>query len=493
MYKKRSLAYMNFANCNKKSIATGQIVVPCILQLKKEKKSIKGNSYYILVVNTLNKTPVFVQFTSKKTDGITATPFEPKMKKVKKDVKEKDEENDFIEKPEDDRIIKKNGVYGTFLKPFSTIMVTTFDRNGSLLLERSQVFKLSLIADAYNDMISFKAGEIILESKWCGITKEIFVKHFLNTELSIIPTQFNIIPSTFPSHTDPKYYSRPFVLPLSNDTSLFKDVEIVLDVEDPKRFYGKDKETDKLIPSVNTDIGSDQIRNNMSVVFENEKEKYFFKFAYMPNIWNIFGISDVDKWSKSAGRMILNASSWFAYGSSKLDDIKLMKANAETIDDNDGLDFGMPIDELPSPSCDDSSINNKNDLIATTGFISNFSLNLNETIKKAGISLSYDFILKNYGPESEFIYNSDNQNPLNTGWKTKIFTKDESFIFNLTETDEYIRNPLLKELKDRNDVKYYGIFSVGNDLPYEKVNEENFETFLIESKITPSSVFILSE
>ena len=99
MYKKRSANYMNFANSNKKSIASGQTVVPCIVQLKKEKKSQKGNSYFILVVQTLNRSPVFVQFAPKKGDGPNPTPFQPAMKRVKKDESSENEEE--IEVPED--------------------------------------------------------------------------------------------------------------------------------------------------------------------------------------------------------------------------------------------------------------------------------------------------------------------------------------------------------------------------------------------------------
>lgn len=497
MYRKRTSNYMKYAQNNKKSIASGQTVVPVILSLKKEKKSSKGNSYYILVVQTLNKSPVFVQFAAQK-QGNDKVPFQPATKRVKREATEEGAEPVEVEVPEDDRIIKKDGCYGTTVKPCSTLMLTSFDNKGCAGLERGMVFKVSISADTYQNNINFKCGEVIMETNQSMITKAVFQKYFMNSEMAVIPTKSNIDPDSFPVGTDPKYFTRPFVLPLSDDTPLFKGLEILVDPEDPKRFFAKEKDTDKLLPSVNTEVGPDQVRNNMSVAFLTDKEKYFFKFGYQPQVWSVFGVTDLDKWAKVAGRLMFSAANWFVYGSSKLDDIKSMRTNAD-VDDEPGLDYGYGygMDDMDDGSDEPASEMKQAEedgMISTTGYISTMTLDLKNTVKKAGIELKPEWVASKFGPEGSYNFScEDTPNPINSGWRSKL-ERGISAIFNFTEMEDFQRPAFVKEAASKGNVKYYGVFPCGNDGPYEHVNTDKpIEEYLDQTSTLPATVFAVVE
>lgn len=498
MYRKRTSNYMKYAQSNKKSIAAGSTVVPAIVSLKKEKKSAKGNSYFILVVQTLNKSPVFVQFAAQK-QGNEKVPFQPSTKRIKRESAEEGVEAVEVEVPEDDRITKQDGAYGTTIKPCSTLMLTSFDRNGCANIERGTVCKVSIAADTYQDNINFKCNEVIMETNTSTITKGVFQKYFMNSEMTVVPTKSNIDPESFPVGTDPRYYTRPFVLPLSDDTPLFKELEILVDPEDSKRFYAKRKEDDKVVPSVNTEVGPDMVRNNLSVVYATDKEKYFFKYAYTPSVWNVFGITDLDKWSKTAGRMMFSASNWYAYGSSKLDDIKSMRSNADA-DDEGGLDYGYGgygmdgMDDGEDEPAADMKQAEDDGMVSTTGYISTMTIDLKTTVKKAGIELKADWVASKYGPEGNYNFSPEDQpNPLNSGWRSKL-ERGISSIFNFTEMDDYMRTPFAKEAEQKGNVKFYGIFAAGNDAPYENVNTDKpIEEFLDETSTMPATIFAVVE
>jgi len=498
MYRKRTTNYMKYALSNKKSIAPGSTVVPVIVSLKKEKKSAKGNTYFILVVQTLNKSPVFVQFAALKQGGEKVS-FQPATKRIKRESTEENSEPVEVEVPEDERITKQDGSYGTIVKPCSTLILTSFDRNGCVNLDRGMICKVSISADSYEDNINFKCNEVIMEPNTSTITKGVFQKYFMNSDMTVIPTKSNIDPESFPVGTDPKYFTRHFVLPLSDDTPLFKELEVLVDPEDSKRFYAKRKEDDKIVPSVNTEVGPDMVRNNLSVIYATDKEKFFFKYAYSPSVWNVFGICDLDKWSKTAGRMMFSAVNWYAYGSSKLDDIKSMRSNAEA-DDEGGLDFGYggygmdDMDEGEDEPAPDMRKAEDEGMISTTGYISNMTIDLKATAKKAGIELSSGWVSSKYGPEGNYNFSpEDTPNPLNSGWRSKL-ERDIASIFNFTEMDDFMRLPFIKEAEHKGNVKFYGIFAAGNDAPYENVNTDKpIEEFLDENSIMPATIFAVVE
>lgn len=494
--------YFNFARSNRQSVAPGHTVVPTIVQLKKDMKSAAGNAYAFFVVQTLNRSPVFVQFAPSK-DKVTkvSTPYQPAMKRVKRtegaEEEASEEASEEIEVPEDDRVSKRDGAYGVVLKPFSTIMVTSYDRAGASALDVGKISKMSLIADFYRDNVNYKAGDIILDNGAAGdINGEVFERYFLNGEMGVIPTLDNIDPASFPADTNPKYYKRPFVLPLSDDTpQLFNEVEIVVDPEDPKSFVAKRKEDDVMVPSVTIDVGQDRVRNGMSVVYGTTTAKYFMQYAYRSDIWApCFGITCVDKWVKSAGRMIFSASKWYAYGSSSLEDIRSMRGNAES--ESDGLDYGYgggvddDVDDSPSAPMQRAA---EGGMVTTTGFISTMSLDLPGTIKKAGLPLSKEWVEGKYGPSGEYSFESTDMvdHPLNKSWRSKLI-RGLPLVLNVTEADDGTRYVMLKELASNPRATYYGIFAAGDDRPYEHTGTDTpLEAMLDEAKIMPSTLFVV--
>lgn len=489
---------MNFEQKNRTSVGAGLSVVPAMVELKYEKKTDKC-VFYSILVQTLNRKPTFVQFGQQKsaTTG-EREPFQPAMKRVKReDVATPDPADDSdatVEVPVNDKIIKRDGSYGTIVEPFSKIWITTFDRAGCLTVESGTIVKLAICSDFYSGNITYKANEV-KSADIKAITAPVFQKYFQNTPISTIPTIKNI---PQPVDVNPKYYGRSFVLPLSDDTPVFKDVEICVDPEDRKRFFCTQKDTDQQFVGVNMDLGEGKTRNNMGVIYDGGDQKYFFKYAYKSDAWKCFGIDDVDMWAKSAGRLMFNAKCWYAFGSSKLDDVKCMRSNADVDDGAGGADYGygaygMDIDDIEDVA---TPVEEKvsDDIVASTGFVSSMSIDLAKTAEAAGIELSKDFIKKHYGPEGFYNYNPEFVNALNTGWRTRIARGEHGVTFNLTEMNDDVRPGFIRDTADKK-VKFYGIFPVGDDRPYEQVRAEggNLEQFLEENKLFPSTIYAVTE
>jgi hypothetical protein len=503
MYKKRSADYTAFAKNNRKSIGQGHTVVPVMVLSKFEKKTEKMQTYYSLMVQTLNKEPVFIQMASIK-DPVTKSnvPFEPPSAKRAKveDSEEDDEDVDGEEEDVTSEFVKEDGRWGVTVNPGTMMWVTTFDRAGGKVVDRSSVAKLSLIADSYKGRVGFKAGEVIFEAP-PGVTRALFTKYFVDSSMVVVPTKDNIDPADFPEGTKSEHISRAFVLPLSSDTDLFTDVEVIVDPEDPKRFVGKKKDVQKEFPSVNTDTGGDSPQNAFSVVYkEKNGTKYFFKYAYFPEVWSCFGIAEVDKWALCAGRLMFSAVSWFAQGSSKLDNILSMRANADA---DDGMDFGGD-DADPymasygeEPCAADSSMTEAaaGGMVATTGFIASMSVDLVATVKKAGIALP----LKWVGEYSSGMYKyqikkTDSpddavKNTLNDDWRISL-ERRAKVVYNFTEMVDVDRANFLRELEGRTDVCFYGIFAVGDDRPYEYVGDD-FGGYMSTNRLFPVTIFAL--
>lgn len=525
MYRnKNKRNYMDVVRKNNTQISTGYTVIAAILELVKEKKSAKGNTYYFCKATTLNRSGQFIQYEQKKDrDTREDIPFDPPTKRAKVTNDETGEttEEDVL----DDKLVVKreeDNTFGYMLQPGSSIMFNTFDRTINTLVAGT-VCKVALIADLYRGDVSFKVSSVITDSD-PSMSAQLFKKYITGSALAAIPTVHNIDPKSFPESTDPKYYARAFVLPLSDDTKDFRDVNIALDCEDPDRFFGRVKEPAKFykgindpetkLVSVNTGSG-DKISNTLSVVFTDANNKTtYFRFGYMPNVWECFGITDVNQWAKSAGRMIFNAKDWFAYGTSRLADIKSMAANAD-VDDGAGYDFGAPVcgddddgagyggygdfegangvantDADEDTSRDDVDFN-------TTGFINSMSVNLVSTVKASGIELPRNYVEEIMARgKYKFVANPEVRpdNKLNHGWMVRVERRERG-IYNVTELDELSRQPFLEDTRGISNLKFYGIFPVGDDGAYEHVqgDDHDIATYARDNKVSPSTIYAVIE
>jgi hypothetical protein len=540
MYKKRNASYLKFAESNRKSVGVGQAIVPALVELKKDLKSKSGTSYNFLVVSTLNRKPLFVQFAQVKDENNAHVPFEPPMKRVQLEtkvvktepvkmesvkmepVKSKSEpvksepgksksvsepvksklepgksgtvkselvkpEVSYEMVPEHGDVVKQNGQYGVTILPNSRLMITSFDRNGCASVGSGATVKLALVADMYGGRITFKASDVTVEG--ADITREAFNKYYAGSQLAVVPTKDNIDPDSFPADTESKFITRSFVLPVSGDTSEFKDVEILVDPEDARRFSGKNKDEETLYPCVNTEVSTDKNQNSMSVVYTGlDDQKYFMKFAFTPQCWTCFGVTDVAKWTKCAGRMMFSAVNWFALGSSKLDNILSMRTNVD--DDDDGNDYGLAdydmTEESSAPVAADMGT-----MVATTGFVSKMSVDLSKTVQRAGVELSGEWVAARFGTEGSYSFNPETPpSGINSGWRARL-QRGGKFVFNVTEFTDDIRPAFFREAKSIKDVKFFGIFAVGDDQVYEFAGPGPLEARLDEKKLIPSLVFAI--
>lgn len=497
MYKqnnKRSAIHLAMAKANKRSISTGYAVVPMLFEFCKEKKSKANNTYYFCKGVTLNKKGMFIKFEEKRDKKTKEViPFEPPTKRVKV--------GDDVEDVVDESVaVKQDDCYGHVLPPNSSIIFNTFDRV-ALSIPSGTVCKVSIIADMYENQISFKVGSIMTDSD-PSINSILYKKYIAGTPLAEVPSKYNIDPASFPESVDPQYYSKSFVLPLSKDNDTFSDIDILVDPEDAERFWGTKKDDKHRYPSINTDIEQDKTANSMGVVFVgNDNKSAFMKFGYFPDIWECFGISNAEKWAKSAGRLIFNAKSWYIYGTSKLSDIMRMPANAE--DDSEGLDFGMAEDSgygNYGAGEDDETEHkqvecNKDMDVTTTGFIASASLDLVGTIKSAGIELPRSYVEEIMARGVyKYVVDPQYQNTLNNSWMLRVERGDKG-VFNVTEFDEITRGPFLEDTRKIENLTFYGVFPVGNDSPYEFVETEDntFVDFIKSNKITPSTIYAVVE
>jgi hypothetical protein len=492
MYKnKNKRTFMAIAQKNGRSINTGYIVLPVILEFAKEKKSAAGNTYYFCKATSLNQKGVFVQYELKKDRDTKETiPFQPPTKRSKV-VDEDTGEEVEREVVDEDLAVKQEDAYGYIVKPGTSMMFNTFDRN-AIKVPPGSICKVSCIADMYRGEVSFKVGSVITDTD-TALTPRLYRKYIQGSTLEVIPTKDNIDPASFPDTMDPKYYSRSFVLPLSDDTQSFRDVTVAVDPEDPERFWGSVKEPAKLwsaitdpttkFVSVNMPTDTDKVANALSVIYTDKAGKRtYVKFAYLPNVWTCFGITAVDKWAKVAGRMIFNAKNWYAFGSSRLVDIKKMAANADA-DAEDGLDFGMGGTSYGDGEYDgygeyegaqDGPQETPDDVdFITTGYITSMVLSLPETVKASGIPLPREYVEEIMARgKYKFSFNPESQpeNKLNSGWMVRLSRGDKA-VYNVTELDELARQPFLEDSRTVENLTFYGIFPVGDDGPYEHVSE----------------------
>lgn len=486
MYKNKSKReWVAIAKRNTKSVATGYTVVTAILEFVKEKKSAAGNTYYFCKAQTLNRADVPVQFEDKGGDG------ESPLKRPRTD---------------DDDGAAAGPPPVHILRPGSSIRFNTFDRTVSSLVTGT-VCKISLIADMYRGEVAFKVGSVMTDPD-PALNVRLYKKYIQGGPLGEIPTKDNIDTEAQGPDTDPQYYGRAFVLPLSDDTESFTEVSLALDCDDPERFWGKVKEPSKLWPSisdpdtkfvsVNMPSG-EKVINTLSVIYTAlDGKRTYVKFGFLPKIWECFGITNVDKWTRSAGRLIFNAKDWYAYGSSRLVDIKKMAANAGDDGPSDGYDFGGYGADV-EPVMDDGVVQRSDDVeVTSTGFISSMVVNLPDTVRAAGIELPRAYV-EEIMARGKYKYTFDTkiqpENPLNVGWMLRL-ERREKCVFNVTEFDELSRQPFLEDTRALK-VKFYGIFPVGDDGPYEYMfgadETKDIVTYAKEHKVTPATIYAVVE
>ncbi len=465
--KRKFSQYASLVNANKKSVGAGQTIVPVLVEKVNDMKSKKGNPYWFVVATSLNKTPVWVQFEDKRDkDTKEIIPFSPPNKKAKTEGAE-DEADEFEQ--HDNSITMKNNKYGTMLMPNTQLKVNIFERSVASSLDTPVIAKFALSSDLWNERISFKVGQVILGNNPTKITKSVYNQFALKAPIGEIPIESNI---TVDENIPYEYNKRSFILPLSNDSEAFESVDILVDAEDSKRFTGKMKDCDDIFPSVNMDVGNDKVVNSMAVVYTKpDQTSYFFKYGYFPTVWSAFGITNVEDWQKTAGRLIFNACNWYCTGSSKLEDICRMASNSSA--GNDGADYGYGEDyDTCDQPVEENSEEKTSDPISSTGFLSRMSLDLTETVKKAGIEIPFDYVNNHYGPASSFKYTGTVENKLNSGWMVSL-EKGIAGTFNVTEFNDFVRPAFMNAASKCENIKFYGIFAIGDDSQYENFTEEN--------------------
>lgn len=460
MYSKVASPYVDFVKANRKPINTGHTIVPCILTNISTKTSKANNKeYFFIVATTLNRRDIEIHCTTKKKPG---------------------EGEEDEEEPPSKRTKQDPSLPDSIIKPYSEICFNSFERTTLNTLQCPCFVKVSLVADLYNGNISFKSGQIIPEGKF-NIDTNFYNKFLRGGKISEIPTKHNIRAEDFPETMDPKYYKRTFALPLTlaDSKDMFTNIEFVLDVEDPKRFSGRSKDDDEIYPSVNMDAGMDKTMNFLPVVYTmKEGKRIFFKYGYRPTIWSCFGVTNLDKWAKSAGRMFAGARGWFVFGSSSLENINRMAVNASS--SSDGYDF-----EDEQMQSNDVSVPDE----STAGFVSHMSIDLAETAKYSGIQVSREWVLDKFSPKN-YKYPSKKESDLNANSIERL-KRNEKCVLNITELPDFIRadeeyQEMVNLLGDK--IKFYAIFPVGDNRPYEHVGDIH-EFLKANPTITPSTIF----
>ena len=456
---------------NAESIGANQTIVPALVKNVTEGKTNKGTSYFRISAICMAKGDVFV-----------------KMRPPKSDKKQKtDDENgasvvDTVVDPEDQDAT--NTPKGTTIKPGEQFMATAYDRTAGSL-DQGMLVKLAVTTDWYIDHYTFQTSKVMVDDRNSNVlTRRVYDTCVVDTAMAHIPTKFNFSPDDFPEDTDEKYITRSFIAPLSMGVGgkLFSNVEIQLDPHDKSRFYNRKRDDPVHYIGVNFDIGGDNPANMMKVVYtlnDENNTKILMSYAYMPEVWQCFGITNLDQWKEIAGRLIFYAVDWLVYGYSQYHKIMAIKANMDGGDD----------------MFDDDSSNNE-EFQYSTGFVTKMAVDVANTVRGCGIPLSFDYVNANYGPESDYENDIEISNhPINHGWKV-LLKRNKPFVLNLTDMTGDQVSAFIKEYKklENNNIKFFGIYSVDSDVPYEIQAEDDLarENQLVEGGFKPVSVFAVN-
>jgi len=428
--------YAEFAERNKNTVGMNEVVLSCLVlrvftttpkekeQQQKNTKDNKDRKYFIIKACTLNR----------------------------KDVKMTMDNNETSQ-----------------LKQHSCIYIAFYDRVSVVKLKPPCICTVYLRANWYDNRVSYKASKIIQDQNQC-LDMQFYNRFIRGGPMSEVPTADNINPEDFGEATKQKYMSREFFLPLSSDTDRWSSVFPILNLNDSRRFFGKMKDTDEIVPSVTMETGSDKVTNNMNVMFGERRGgdggpevNYIVKFAYFPNVWSCFGISNVEHWSKCAGTMIAAAKGWFALGSANREDISRLCSNAEV---DNGYEIHNDDDEVSELKKEEDDIR----IIGSNAWISDMNIDLIATIKNCGIVLPNDWVLKTYGNNV-----STTENPLNINCHVRIKTPTPgTTVYNITEmasVKTFVEDAGSKAV-------YYGIVPTGTEI-------KSFS----EAMVPPTTVF----
>lgn len=439
---------------NSESIGSNQTIVPVVIKNVTESKSKKGSSFHRLQCIVVSKESIFLKA---RPGAALETP---------KRIKSEGDDDDGDAQP-GTPVSTSGRAIGTTITPGQNLMTVCFDKQASSLEEGTMV-KIALTTEIYNDRFTFKCDRIILDQKCSVVSSKIYENYIASTALAEVPTLKNLSADQFPEGTDPKYMSRQYVLPLSNDMSTFDDVELCLDDTDTARFFTLDKDSGMQHIGINSDVGQGKTANMLSVVYSHKNgSKILMKHAYKHTIWACFGVRDMEQWIRVAPRLVFHAKEWIVYGYSQLEKIQAIRGNADVTSGNGLISY-------------------------STGFVTKMGINMSSTAKAAGVELSHSFIEKHYGSDSGYTNDAEHTgHVLNTGWKVKSKT-NRPYVLNLTDLsdDQFIK--FLKEVKDKPTVKFYGVFDTSYDDVYEfDGSQEEREKFIGERK--PVLVFAVNE
>lgn len=454
---------------NAESIGANQTIVPALIKNVTEGKTTKGTSYFRISAICMSKGNVFI-----------------KMRPPKGDKKQKTEESCEQDQVDDDMGMVDTTPKGTTIKPGEQFMATAYDRTAGSL-DQGSLVKMAVTTDWYIDHFTFQTSKIMVDDRNSNVlTRKVYDTCVIDTTLAHIPTKHNFSPDDFPEGTDEKYVTRSFITPLSMGigTKLFSNVEIQLDPHDKGRFYTRKRDDPIHYIGVNFDTGGDNPANMMKVVYtlnDESNTKILMSYAYMPEIWQCFGVANLDQWKDVAGRLIFYAVDWLVYGYSQYHKIMAIKANMDGGDD----------------LFDDDESSQEN-FQYSTGFVTKMAVDVKATVMACGIPLSYDYINAHYGPDSDYENDIEiNNHALNHGWKV-LLKRNKPFVFNLTDMTGDQVAAFIKEynkMDNKDSIKFYGIYSVDSDVPYEIQAEDDLsrEKQLVEGGFKPTLVFAINK
>lgn len=449
------------------SLSPDQTIITAIIDRVKTKMTSKNKSFYTIQAVHLSNDKTFIKAKNAKRDDGDS----PAVKRVKT---EDGGEEETAPAP----------FKGFVLEPFQRIMGNCFDASGKDLAT-GMVVKLVVSADMYDGREQTRIARIILDKDSNRLlTNEFYRDVVSKSPLAEIPSVENMDPSTFPEGTDEKYMKRMFVLPLAKDPTetVFSNVEIQLDDRDQGRLFCKDMEDPKITyVGLNMDNG-DKTSNSMAVVYTHAKgpddvavKKTLMRYAYKHDVWSCFGITSVNLWGACCPRLIFYGVDWYAFGSTGYDRLTSLRANidGDTDPDDEGVIWNY-----------------------STGFINNMNIDMGKTVAAAGIPLSTEFVQNMFTDEYENPSGTHTgQHPMNENYRRRLTLGRGSVCVNLTELDKIDIDIVVgianKFAEDKKPVRFYGVFDMKSDAPYEIAAEsdEAREAELVKNGYKPAVVF----
>lgn len=398
----------------------------------------------------------------------------------------------------------------TVIQPGDEFACNCFDPAFVPSMKATDVLALSVLANWHEGRWTFKAQKAFYKTDcFDALTPSVFRKSIVSSGLAEVPTR-----ETFGNVEFGTRAYQYFILPLTNECNRFKDIcicSISSDTE-PTNLCLTSGELEPIV-GVNCENGDGKSVNRMVVAYEPvEKSKpnvaMSFNFLYPTNtategsIFEVFGVADLELWRKVGARMILNASEWFAYGYSDYSRIMSMRENMSYrpgSEDATAGDYALAAAaELaeaaaeayvqtppPSPTAasDDESTPKT---LQTTGLVLRMNLNLPQTVARAGVKLSLDFVTNFFNDYTFGFDRIPTRKTLNTGYRARLKTR--GCVINLSELADGERSSMLGGALKEFD--FYGVFPSEVDEPSQFEGEQPaLEEMLLEKEIKPAVIF----